>query len=252
MGKVLQFPKKITSRVSKKERNDIVMEYTPLVRFVAKKIASRLPANMEIDDLISCGMLGLIDAVEKFDPERAVLFKTYAEHRIRGAILDELRAQDWVPRSVREMIKMVDSTSKKLEANLGRRASTVEMCDELKMELDEFYRLMNNIKPVKVLNINELTDTTVNRLYEKTVNNDFLDIDPLAMMTGKSGKKRIQNEIANLPERERTILLLYYFEQVNLREIGEILDLSESRVSQLHNLAKSKLKLCLSENLLCA
>ena len=143
------------STVEPKVKDEIILEYAPLVRYIAQKIASRLPPNIELDDMISCGVIGLMDAIEKFDPTRDNKFKTYAEFRIRGAILDELRAQDWVPRSVRDKAKMLDKTMVELEANLGRTASDEEVAEKLNMSIDEFYDLVNQVRPVSVLSIDE-------------------------------------------------------------------------------------------------
>lgn len=133
LSKRLKNLKDYRSTVDPKIKDEIIIEYAPLVKYIAQKIASRLPSNVELDDLVSCGVIGLMDAIEKFDPGRDNKFKTYAEFRIRGAILDELRAQDWVPRSIREKAKIVERAYSKLESQLGRPATDEEMCEELKM-----------------------------------------------------------------------------------------------------------------------
>ena len=129
-------------------KDQIIVEYAPLVKFIAQKIASRLPSNIELDDLISCGVIGLMDAIQKFDPSRDNKFKTYAEFRIRGAILDELRSQDWVPRSVREKSKQLEKAYAKLERELGRPATDDEMCKELECSLEDFHDMVNKSKSV--------------------------------------------------------------------------------------------------------
>src|SRR5882757_6103786 len=137
-------PNKLTSQ----QKDKLIMEYAPLIRFIAQKVAVRLPSNIELDDLISSGVIGLMDAIEKYDPTRDNKFKTYAEFRIRGAILDELRAQDWFPRSVRDKAKLLDRTMIELEAELGRTAQDEEIAQKLNMSMDEFYDLLNQVRPV--------------------------------------------------------------------------------------------------------
>src|SRR5271154_2029431 len=151
LRKYKEEPNKLTPQ----QKDKLIMEYAPLIKFIAQKIAVRLPSNIELDDLISSGVIGLMDAIEKYDPKRDNKFKTYAEFRIRGAILDELRAQDWVPRSVRDKAKMLDKTMVELEANLGRAATDEEVAEKLAITMDEFYDLINQVRPVSVLCIDE-------------------------------------------------------------------------------------------------
>src|SRR5690606_31767491 len=143
------------SKLTPKQKDQLIMEYAPLIRFIAQKIAVRLPSHIELDDLISSGVIGLMDAIEKYDPQRDNKFKTYAEFRIRGAILDELRAQDWVPRSVRDKAKMLDRTIVEIEAEVGRSATDEEIAQRLQLTMDEFHELLNQVRPVSVLSIDE-------------------------------------------------------------------------------------------------
>ncbi len=224
-------------------KDEIVIEYAPLVRYIAQKIAARLPANIELDDLISCGVIGLMDAIQKFDSTRDNKFKTYAEFRIRGAILDELRAQDWVPRSIREKAKVLERAYSKLEATLGRPASDEEMCLELKMNKDEFYDLVNKAKSVSLLNIDD--SASFNRGDKRLmagVLEHSRDANPFAAVSYKNSRDIIKAGITSLPEKQRLVLSLYYYEDLNLKEIGQVLDVTESRVSQLHTQAVSKLR----------
>lgn len=224
-------------------KDKIIIEYAPLIRYIAQKIASRLPSNIELDDLISCGVIGLMDAIDKFDPSRDNKFKTYAEFRIRGAILDELRAQDWVPRSIREKAKLVEKTYARLEANLGRQATDEEMCKELKITQDEFYDLLNKSKAVSLLNIDD--SNTFNRGDKKSIAG-MLESDkganPFSAVSYKDLQEKIKDGIKSLPEKQRLVLSLYYYEDLNLKEIGQVLDVTESRVSQLHTQAVLKLR----------
>jgi RNA polymerase sigma factor for flagellar operon FliA len=231
------------STVDPKVKDQIIIEYAPLIKYIAQKIASRLPSNIELDDLISCGVIGLMDAIEKFDPSRDNKFKTYAEFRVRGAILDELRAQDWVPRSIREKAKLVEKTYSKLESDLGRPATDEEMCQELQMSQDEFHELLNKAKSVSLLNIDD--SATFNRGDKKLFSGlmeDSRAANPYHAVSYKNARDKIKEGIQALPEKQRLVLSLYYYEDLNLKEIGQVLDVTESRVSQLHTQAIMKLR----------
>ena len=243
ISKKLKNLKDYRSTVDPQVKDEIIVEYAPLIKYIAQKIAARLPANIELDDLISCGVIGLMDAIEKFDPSRDNKFKTYAEFRIRGAILDELRAQDWVPRSVREKAKLVERTYQKLEGELGRPATEEEMCAELKINQDEFHDLLNKAKSISLLNIDD--SATFNRGDRKLMMG-LLDnkrsLNPAAAVNFKKIQERLKDGIKSLPEKQRLVLSLYYYEDLNLKEIGQVLDVTESRVSQLHTQAVLKLR----------
>lgn len=224
-------------------KDEIIIEYAPLIKYIAHKIAARLPANIELDDLISCGVIGLMDAIEKFDPTRDNKFKTYAEFRIRGAILDELRAQDWVPRSIREKAKRVERTYAKLEAKNGRPATDEEMSEELGITQEEFYNLLNQAKSISLLNIDD--SVFFNRGDKKLMaglTKNSKTVNPFNAVAYKNSREKIKEGICSLPEKQRLVLSLYYYEDLNLKEIGQILDVTESRVSQLHTQAIMKLK----------
>ncbi len=243
LSKKLKNLKDYRSTVDPKVKDEIIIEYAPLIKYIAQKIASRLPSNIEVDDLISCGVIGLMDAIEKFDPSRDNKFKTYAEFRIRGAILDELRAQDWVPRSIREKAKMVERTYSKLEASLGRPATDDEMCAELHMNQEEFHDLLNKAKSISLLNIDD--SATFNRGDKKLMAGLMetnKSANPYNAVSFKDVREKIKEGIMALPEKQRLVLSLYYYEDLNLKEIGQVLDVTESRVSQLHTQAVLKLR----------
>jgi RNA polymerase sigma factor for flagellar operon FliA len=235
------------NKIDQHTKDEIIVEYAPFIRYIAQKIASRLPSNIELDDLISCGVIGLMDAIDKYDSTRDNKFKTYAEFRIRGAILDELRAQDWVPRSVREKAKMVEKAYRKLERKLGRNATDEEMCEELSITQEEFYILLDKSKSVSVLNID---DSMAFSRGDKKLMMGLLEnrrsANPFSSVNLKKAQEKIKEGIKSLPEKQRIVLSLYYYEDLNLKEIGQILDVTESRVSQLHTQAvlrlRSKLK----------
>ncbi|MFK8137645.1 MAG: FliA/WhiG family RNA polymerase sigma factor [Bdellovibrionales bacterium] len=235
--------KESPSALTDDQKGKLLMEYAPLIKFIAQKIAIRLPSNIELDDLISSGVIGLMDAIEKYDPTRDNKFKTYAEFRIRGAILDELRAQDWVPRSVRDKAKMLDRTIVKLEASFGRAATDDEICEYLGITMDEFHDLVNQTRPVSLLSIDEAA--TFSNVDKKSILNILEGTklnNPHSHLDLKVVKDLVTNAIEELPEKQRLVLSLYYYEDLNLKEIGQVLQVTESRVSQLHAQAIQKLR----------
>lgn len=225
-------------------RERLVMEYAPLIKYIAQKIAARLPANIELDDLISSGVIGLMDAIEKYDQSRDNKFKTYAEFRIRGAILDELRAQDWVPRSVREKAKLLERCYAKIEQSQGRQATDEEVCQELKITQEEYHDLLNQVRSVSLLSYDDLSSfsksdkRTLHGYSESTSKSPT----PFSEVNVAHVKQLIAEAIQDLPEKQRLVLSLYYYEDLNLKEIGRVLDVTESRVSQLHTQAILRLK----------
>lgn len=231
------------TKISAEQKDKLIMEYAPLIKFIAQKIAVRLPSNIELDDLISSGVIGLMDAIEKYDPTRDNKFKTYAEFRIRGSILDELRAQDWVPRSVRDKAKMLDRTMIELEAEMGRSASDEEVSARLNISMDEFHDLVNQVRPVSLLSIDDAA--TFSNVDKKSILNILEGTkfnNPYNQLNIKSVKEIVAKAIEDLPERQRLVLSLYYYEDLNLKEIGKILRVTESRVSQLHAQAITRLR----------
>lgn len=236
------------SKLTPQQKDKLIMEYAPLIKFIAQKIAVRLPANIELDDLISSGVIGLMDAIEKYDPTRDNKFKTYAEFRIRGSILDELRAQDWVPRSVRDKSKMLDRALIELEAQLGRGATDEELADRLGVSMDEFHDLVNQVKPVSLLSIDD--SATFSNVDKKSILNLLESCklsNPFNQLNLKSVKDIVASAIEDLPERQRLVLSLYYYEDLNLKEIGRVLRVTESRVSQLHAQAIARLRAKLTQ-----
>jgi RNA polymerase sigma factor for flagellar operon FliA len=190
-----------------------------------------------------------MDAIEKYDPKRDNKFKTYAEFRVRGAILDELRAQDWVPRSVRDKAKLLDKTMVQLESELGRAATDEEVSARLGVSMDEFYDLVNQVRPVSVLSIDEAnTFSSVDKMSILNLLESCKLNNPFNMLNVKSVKAVVTKAIEELPERQRLVLSLYYYEDLNLKDIGKILRVTESRVSQLHAQAITRLRAKLSQH----
>lgn len=230
-------------------KDEIVVKYASLVKYLAQKIAIRLPANIELDDLISAGVIGLMDAVDKYDHTRDNKFKTYAEFRIRGAMLDELRSQDWVPRSVREKAKQLERVFARIEHAKGRPATDAEVCEELKLNPEEYAELLNEVRSVSLLNyddLNSLTKTDKKSMMG-LIENGKLN-NPFAEVSRQNLKGMVEKAINDLPEKQRLVLALYYYEDMNLKEIGKVLEVTESRVSQLHTQAVLRLKSKLKNN----
>lgn len=226
------------------ERNQLIREYAPLIKYIAQRIAARLPANIELDDLMSAGVIGLMDAIEKYDPSRDNKFKTYAEFRIRGAILDELRAQDWVPRSVREKAKQLERAYTKIEQEKGRQATDAEVCSALSISMEEYHSLLNEVRSVSLLSFDDVSSFSK---ADKAALHNLGDTSPRSPtpfneVTQAHVKGLLAQAIRDLPEKQRLVLSLYYYEDLNLKEIGRVLEVTESRVSQLHTQAILRLK----------
>ena len=224
-------------------RERLIVEYAPLIKFIAQKIAARLPANVELDDLMSSGVIGLMDAITKYDSSRDNKFKTYAEFRIRGAILDELRAQDWVPRSVREKAKQLERVYMRIEQQKGRQATDEEVCAELNVSQGEFHELLSEVRGISLLSFDDIANLSKS---DKKSLHGYGDSSKIATPFNEVSSAYLKNLIAeaigDLPEKQRLVLSLYYYEDLNLKEIGKVLDVTESRVSQLHTQAVLKLR----------
>lgn len=223
---------------TEKDKQQLIVEYTPLIKLIAQKIVSKLPPNVDIDDLISSGVIGLMDAIDKYDPTRDNQFKTYAEFRIRGSILDELRSQDWVPRSIREKTKLLEKTYRRLEQKHGRSVTVREVARCLKMNMTEFYDLRSDASAISLVSLEDVRQfpfqdrkSLIGMLEDMRSNN------PHFQANLKDLKKAVQGALRELPENERMVLALYYYEDLNLKEIGAVLDVTESRVSQIHSKA---------------
>jgi RNA polymerase sigma factor FliA len=226
-------------------RERLVVAYSPLVKYVAGRMSSGLPAHVEESDLISYGLGGLISAIERFDLSREIKFETYAITRIRGAIIDELRTLDWVPRSVRARARQIERANAKLEHTLQRAPTDEEMAAELELSVDEFQSALLQISTSTIAALDELWtvgDSSGDQVSLLDTLTDERAPDPAAVMDQTELKERIAAAIRRLPERERLVIALYYYENLTLREIGEVLSVTESRVSQLHTKAVLRLR----------
>ena len=222
-----------------------MVAYSPLVKYVAGRMSSGLPAHVEEADLISYGLLGLIDAIERFDLEREIKFETYAIARIKGAIVDELRAQDWVPRSVRARARDIERVHGRLEHELQRTPTDEEMSEALGITVEEFHDWLLRISQSTVVALDELwtvADASGDQVSLLDTLQDPKAGDPLKILAASELKERLAAAILALPERERLVIALYYYENLTLREIGEVLTVTESRVSQLHTQAVLRLR----------
>ena len=224
-------------------RDQLIVQYSPLVKYVAGRVGVGLPQNVEQADLVSYGMFGLIDAIEKFDPARGFKFETYAMSRIKGAILDELRSMDWVPRSVRSKARSIERAYAKLESDLHRSPTDEELALELEMEVGELQDVVNQISLTGVAALDEML---AGERGESTTLGDTITTDlvpgPTDVLEEEETRQLLGRSINGMPEREKLVLTLYYYENLTLAEIGKALGVTESRVCQIHTKAVLHLK----------
>ena len=225
-------------------RNYFVEKYAPLVKYVAGKISIGMPHSIEFDDLVSYGIFGLLDAIEKYDPNRGIKFKTYAMTRIRGAIFDELRSIDWIPRSIRQKAKQIEQVIAELENKLGRTVEDDEIAREMGISNDEFQSLLNKLSGTAMLSLNDIwylgddsDELSILETLEAPEN-----MNPDVLIEKEEIRDYIIDAIKKLPEKEKKVIVLYYYEDLTLKEIGEVLEVTESRVSQLHTKAIMRLR----------
>jgi RNA polymerase sigma factor for flagellar operon FliA len=227
-----------------KVRDRLILTYAPLVKYVAGRLGSGLPAHVDDDDLVSYGLLGLIGAIERFDPDRDIKFETYAIARIKGSIIDELRALDWVPRSVRSRAREIERAIADLESRLGRAPTDEEIATKLGVTEEELNESLSEIGRTSIAALDELW--TVSAGGDQIALIDTIEDEqgpnPQSALDETEMREAIAEAISRLPEREKLVVTLYYYEELTLREIGEVLGVTESRVSQLHTKAILRLK----------
>jgi len=226
------------------ERFALIVKYAPLVKFLANRMAIRLPPSVSVDDLISAGIIGLLDAIDKFDPGKGVQFKTYAEFRIKGSILDELRSMDWIPRSVRKKIREMEEVISAVEQKLNRPAEDSEIAEQMGVDLDTYYDMLDKARGIDLLSLDEYVssykhNSEAKKSYESTVRGDYDTVDQV--MTQEL-REVIADGIKALPKREQMVVSLYYYNELTLKEIGEVMGLTESRISQIHTKAIIRLR----------
>ncbi|MGD9858555.1 MAG: RNA polymerase sigma factor FliA [Marinobacterium sp.] len=222
-----------------KSGQELIQEYTPLVRRIAHHLMARLPSHVVLDDLLQAGMMGLLEAAKRYDSSKGASFETYAGIRIRGAIIDEVRRGDWTPRSVHRNARRVSEAIAQVENRTGRDAGDAEVAAEMGIGVAEYHALLQDSLDSRLFSYDQLTDSS-----EETPSEQFVaaDPDPGHELEGEGFRRALVQAIAALPERERLVLSLYYDEELNLKEIGQILGVSESRVSQIHSQAALRLK----------
>lgn len=223
-------------------RDRLVLHYAPLVKYVAGRVGTGLPAHVDIADLVQSGIFGLVDAIDKFEPERGLKFETYAMQRIRGAILDELRAQDWVPRSVRGKARDIERALERLGATLQRTPTDAELAAELDIDIDELHETYGRLRLTSVIALDELISTGRGEASLAETLPDDGAPDPVAALVARDNRRQLADAVAQLAERDRIVVTLYYFENLTLAEIGQVLGVTESRVSQLHTRAVLRLR----------
>lgn len=221
-------------------REQIIIEYAPLVRLVAGRLNMYLGYNVEYEDLVSYGIFGLIDAIDKFDTGKDVKFETYASLRIRGAILDQIRKMDWIPRTVRQKQKRIDEAIKNVEMKTGKTASDEEIARELGVSDDEYINWQSQLKVTNVVSLNEFVDQGTEPVMDARSNSHFAQ--PEDVVADTELKQMLVQSLEILTEKEKKVILLYYYEELTLKEISRVLEVSESRVSQLHTKALVKMK----------
>jgi len=226
-------------------RDRLILNYAPLVKYVAGRLGSGLPAHVDEGDLVSYGLLGLIGAIERFDPDRDIKFETYAISRIKGSIIDELRAMDWVPRSVRARARDIERAIGEIEAKTGRVPSDEEIAKKLDLTTEELDESLSEISRSSIAALDELWTVSGGDGDQIALIDTIEDTeapDPQRSLTATELREAMADSIARLPEREKLVITLYYYEELTLREIGEVLGVTESRVSQLHTKAILRLK----------
>jgi RNA polymerase sigma factor for flagellar operon FliA len=227
---------------TEKEFERIVLEQMPQVRYIARRIHEHLPQHVPFEDLVHAGIVGLIDALNKFDTGKNVKFASYAKFRIRGAILDSLRELDWSPRDLRKRARQIDVVVQKLQSELGRTVSVPEMAKEMGLSLREMHHLLNEIRGLEIgsLQCESYEDGQETDLAQNIAGPP--DQDPLTLFMASENKQRLEKAIGKLPEREQQVLMLYYQQDLTMREVGELMGVGESRVSQIHTLAVEHLR----------
>jgi len=223
------------------DSTDVVKAHAPLVRRIALQLAARLPASVQIDDLIQAGMIGLLDAARRYEDNHGARFETYASQRIRGAMLDEVRANDWQSRSLRQFTRRIERTQRNLEQKLGRAPYDSEVAEAMEMSLQEYQTLLNEVHGCQLLHYED---------FERSGEEDFLDrhlgasdeSNPLTVLMENGMREALVRAIERLPERERLVLSLCYDQELNLREIGAVLEVTESRVCQIRSQAIARLR----------
>ena len=232
-----------TKAAHKKIRDELIMRYAPLVKNIVGRLASKLPIDAaDKEDLINVGIMGLMSALEKYDKSRNVQFETYASFRIRGAVLDELRAKDWVPRATRSKDNKIESAMNALRKQLGRAPGEAEIAAHLGITLNEYFKMLDEARCVSLISTEDLPPDYLEKYSRDDVMEEINEGNPLNMLVDMEFKDKLKQAIEQLPPKEKLVLSLYYFEELTMKEAGRIMELTESRVCQLHAQAVLRLR----------
>ena len=226
-------------RIDAKQRQELILKYAPLVKFIAERMAIRMPPTISKEELISTGIVGLIDALDKFNSEIGVKFQTYAEHRIKGAILDELRKMDWIPRSIRKDVHKIEAAITAVKCKLGREPEDYEIAQEMDVDIDSYYKMLGRARGISLFSLDETMPDGSAPKFTKQASNTPSPFEELKI---KEMKKTISRTLASLSEKEQLVISLYYYDELTLKEIAKILNLTESRISQIHSKAIIRLR----------
>ncbi len=229
-----------------KIKEQLIIEYAQVVKYVAGRLSMYLGSNVEFDDLVGYGVFGLIDAIDKFDTEKGIKFETYASLRIRGSILDNIRKMDWIPRSVRKKQKSIEAAYQKLETELGRFVEDDDMAEELGISLEEYHKWKDQTKALMLTSLEDYVEKGGETRMEPLGKSRF--VLPEASVEKEELKQMLITSIEGLSDKERKVITLYYYEELTLKEISHIMGVSESRISQLHTKALGKMKQSLGNN----
>ncbi len=226
----------------KEAKDELIIHYVALVKIIAGRLYSSYNAHVEFDDLLGYGIIGLIDAIEKFDHRKQIKFETYANIRIRGAIIDQIRHMDWIPRSTRQKYKKVEEAITKLQKLFGNELTDEHIATELGVSMDEYSKLVGEVTTYAIVSLEEKLEDNSNF----DIASDSVDFQPEENYTSREVKRILADTIAQLPEKEKRVMQLYYYSELTYKEIADILTISESRVSQIHTKAIAKLKISLN------
>ena len=224
------------------DREKVIVDFAPAIRYMAERLAFRLPPSLDVEDLIHAGIIGLMDAIGKYDPSREAKFKTYAEFRIRGSMLDEIRSLDWVPRSIRKKIGMLHRAYDSLAKKLGRQPSSSEVAEVMELDQDQYETLLFETRAMALISVEDLGLGGDN---DRNILESLADVkanNPLLTLLSQDLKTRLLDAIRKLPDKESRVVSLYYDKELTMKEIGAILNITESRVCQLHTQAMLRLK----------
>ncbi|MEQ8253508.1 MAG: FliA/WhiG family RNA polymerase sigma factor [Smithellaceae bacterium] len=229
--------------MDKKKREKLIMQYAPLVKNIVGRLAAKLPIDSaDKEDLVNVGIMGLMSALEKYDTTRNVQFETYASFRIRGAVLDELRAKDWVPRATRSKDNKLENAMVVLEKKLGRAPTEDEIAQQLNIPLEEYFKLLDEARCISLISTEDLPPDYLERYSREDIVEEISAGNPLNLLVNMEIKDKLKKAVDKLPEKERLVLSLYYFEEMTMKETGRVMSLTESRVCQLHAQAVLRLR----------